>query len=103
MLDVIQIVLFIHLYYFPYGDKTIKYDDIRSCELLSINDLNFFETKLWGIALSSIWWHADLYRASRQYYILLDTNQWPKIGITMDDNDIIQVYQLIKSKISSNQ
>ncbi len=95
--------LVIHLYYFPYGNKTIKYKNIRSCELLRMSDLNILQTKGWGMGLSSIWWHCDLSRGGREYYILLDTNKWPKIGITMNDNDIIGVYNLIKQKMGTNQ
>jgi hypothetical protein len=89
----------IHLYYFPYGDKTIKYKNIRSCELLQDDQLNFSEVKLWGMAWSPIWWHADFHRQSRKYFIILDANQWPKIGVTMNDNDTLKVYKLIKEKI----
>jgi len=89
----------IHLYYFPYGYKTIKYSDIRSCELLRNDDLNLFQTKCWGMALSPVWWHADLRREWREYLIILDANQWPKIGLTMDDHDTIKVYKLIKQKM----
>jgi hypothetical protein len=91
--------LVIHLYYFPYGDKTIKYNDIRSCDLLSHDNLSFFETKTWGMAFSPIWWHCDLRRHWRETYIILDANQWPKIGLTMDNNDTIKVYELIKQKM----
>lgn len=95
--------LVIDLYYFPYGNKTIKYKHIQSCELHQMHDLSIFEYKTWGMALSPIWWHSDLHRFSRQYYILLDTNKWPKIGITMDDNDIDNVYNLIKQKMNINK
>jgi hypothetical protein len=93
----------IHLYYFPYGNKKIKYNNIRSCEFHSMNDIDIFSCKLWGMALSPIWWHCDMRRLSRQNYILLDTNQWPKIGVTMDDNDIMNVYYLIRQKISEHK
>jgi hypothetical protein len=92
--------LVVHLYYFPFGGKTIKYRDIRSCKLFRQNDLNFFETKCWGMALSPVWWHMDFHRPWRKYYIILDANQWPKIGITMNDDDTIKVYNLIKKKIA---
>ena len=90
--------LAIHWYYFPFGNKTIKYKDIKSCELLRMHDLSTLKIKIWGMALSPIWWPCDWRRHFREYYILLDTNQWPKIGITMNDNDIINVYKLIKQK-----
>jgi hypothetical protein len=95
--------LVISLYYFPYGNKTIKYRDIQSCDLLKMRDLSIFKYKTWGMALSSVWWHSDLRRYSRENYILLDTNHWPKIGLTMDDKDIINVYELIKQKMGANQ
>jgi hypothetical protein len=95
--------LVIHLYYFPYGDKTIRYKDIQSCELHPIRVLGPFKTKTWGMALSPIWWHSDLRRHYREYCIILDTNHWPKIGITMDDNDINNVYELIKQETKRNQ
>jgi hypothetical protein len=95
--------LVIHLYYFPYGNKTIKYSDIQSCELLQMRDLSIFKYKTWGMALAPIWWHSDWRRYGRKYYIILDTNHWPKIGLTMDDNDIIDVYNLIKQKMDINQ
>ncbi|CAF1343078.1 unnamed protein product [Adineta steineri] len=91
--------LVIHFYYFPFGDKTIKYKNIRSCELLSSNDLNFFETKSWGMAFSNIWWHLDIRRQWRSHYIVLNANQWPKIGVTMNDDDTITVYNIIKKKM----
>src|SRR5947209_6241557 len=91
--------LVINLYYFPFGNKTIKYSDIQSCELLRMSDLSVFKRKIWGMAFSPVWWHPDMRRHFREYYIILDTNQWPKIGITMDDNDIINVYKLIKQNI----
>ncbi|CAF3599604.1 unnamed protein product [Rotaria socialis] len=90
--------LVIHQYYFPIGDKTIKYSDIHSCDLLSMKELGFFNSKTWGMGLSPIWWHADFHRHSREHYILLDTRSWPKIGVTMDDNDTPIVYKLIKEK-----
>lgn len=95
--------LVIDLYYFPYGNKTVKYKDIRSCELLKLRDLSIFKCKTWGMALSPIWWHSDLRRFSREYYILLDANQWPLIGLTMDDEDTLNVYQLLQRQIPENQ
>ena len=55
--------LVIHLYYFPFGAKTIEYNHIRSCELLRRDNLSFFETKCWGMAFSPIWWHLDSRRS----------------------------------------
>ena len=95
--------LVIDLYYFPYGNKTVKYKDIRSCQLLKMSDLNIFKRKLWGMAFSPVWWHSDLRRLSREYYILLDANQWPQIGLTMDDEDILDVYQFLQKQIPANQ
>ncbi|CAF1248069.1 unnamed protein product [Rotaria sp. Silwood1] len=94
--------LIIHLYYFPFGNKKIKYRNIRSCEFRSTNDIGMFEYKLWGMSLSPIWWHCDMNRLARKHYILLDANQWPLIGITMDDNEIINVYNLIRQKMNCN-
>jgi hypothetical protein len=93
----------IHLYYFPFGNKKILYSQIRSCELHSTDDLGLFDYKLWGMPLSPVWWHCDMRRLARKNYILLDANQWPLIGLTMDDNDIIYVYNFIKQKMSRNQ
>jgi hypothetical protein len=95
--------LVIHWYYFPFGNKKIKYNNIRSCEFRSTNDMDIFSFKHWGMALTPIWWHCDMNRLSRKHYIVLDANQLPKIGLTMDDNDIINVYHLIREKIFSNQ
>ncbi|CAF1195556.1 unnamed protein product [Adineta steineri] len=95
--------LIIHLYYFPFGNKKIKYNNIRLCELRLTDDISLLNYKLWGMALTPIWWHCDMSRLGRKYYILLDANQWPLIGITMNDNDIEYVYNLIKQKIYSNQ
>lgn len=88
--------LVIPFYYFPYGDKTIEYKNIRSCDLLDAKQLSFFEVKSWGMAFSSIWWPLDIRRQWRKYYIVIDANQWPRIGLTMDDEQIHQVYKLIK-------
>jgi len=95
--------LVIHLYYFPYGNKKVKYSDISSCQLIPMREMGFTEVKLWGMGLSPIWWHSDMHRNGREYCIILNTNHWPKIGLTMDDKDIINVYHLIKQKIDFNQ
>jgi hypothetical protein len=95
--------LVIDLYYFPYGNKTVKYKNIQSCKLLKMHDLSIFKYKAWGMGLSPIWWPSDIRRFWRKYYIILDANQWPQIGITMDDKDIIDVYELIQQKINENQ
>ena len=95
--------LVIHLYYFPFGNKKVKYSDLLSCELHSTDNIGMFEYKLWGMSLSPIWWHCDMQRLMRKYYILLKANQWPQIGLTMNDNDTIQVFNLIQQKMHSNQ
>ena len=89
----------IHLYYFPFGNKKVKYSNIRSCELRSTDGLDVFNHKLWGMALSPVWWHCDMKRFGRKQYILLNANQWPQIGLTMDDADLLDVYDLIKKKM----
>lgn len=92
----------IHWYYFPFGSKKVKYCEIQSCELRSVNDLGAFSSKLWGMSLTPVWWHCDMNRLGRENYILLNTNQWPSIGLTMDDDDTVRVYNLIKQKIYGN-
>ena len=93
----------ISLYYFPFGSKKIRYDRIRSCELRRMADGDMFDYKLWGMALSPIWWHCDFSRLSREYFVLIDANQWPMIGITMDDQDIIHFCNFVTEKIFSSQ
>ncbi|CAF3093195.1 unnamed protein product [Rotaria sp. Silwood2] len=93
----------INLYYFPFGNKKLNYNDIRSCKLHSTDDLGMLSCKSWGMSLTPVWWHYDTKRFMRKNYILLDTNHWPQIGLTMDDNDLINVYYLIKKKMSFNQ
>ena len=96
--------LVIHLYYFPFGEKKIAYREIKSCDMLPIDQLGFLKIKTWGMALAPIWWHCDLRRHLRQSCIVLDANQWPKIGLTMnDDDDIKLVYHLIKQRLESDQ
>lgn len=90
--------LVIRFYYFPYGDKTIEYKNIKSCRLVDEKDLNFFQTKTWGMAFSSIWWPLDLQRSWRKYLIIIDANQWPRIGLTMNDDQTLEVYKLIQAK-----
>ncbi|CAF3934916.1 unnamed protein product [Rotaria sordida] len=67
-----------------------------------MRDLSFSKSKLWGMALAPIWWHCDFSRYSRRYYILLNANQWPQIGLTMDDDDIVKVYKILKNKMDMN-
>jgi hypothetical protein len=68
--------------------------------MLGSKDLSFYQVKTWGMALSPVWWPLDIRRSWREYYIIIDANQWPKIGLTMNDNDTIKVYQLIKKKMT---
>jgi hypothetical protein len=42
------------LYYFPFGDNTIARQSIQSVEVL--DNPGFFDTKMWGMALSNVWW-----------------------------------------------
>lgn len=93
----------IPLYYFPFGKKKVKYSDVLSCELHETKDTHIFEQKLWGMSLSPIWWHCDMNRYSRKYYIVINGNQWPLIGLTMDDRDIINVFNFIQQKMYENQ
>lgn len=90
--------LVVHLYYFPYGSKTIKYADVRSCELLPLRELNKRKYKTWGMGFAPIWWHSDLHRYYRQHYLLVKTNHRPYVGITMDDADIHDVFELINGR-----
>ncbi len=92
----------IHLYYFPFGNKKVKYCEILSCELRSMDELGVFGSKMWGMSLTPIWWHCDMNRLGRENYILLNVNRWPSIGLTMDDVDTIRVYGLIKQKMIGN-
>ena len=89
----------IHWYYFPFGTKKVKYSDIRSCDLNSTDNMDIFGFKHWGMALTPIWWHCDMKRLGRKYYLLIDANQWPKIGLTMDDDDLVKVCDLIRQKM----
>ena len=93
----------IHWYYFPFGRKKVKYSDIRSCDFHSTDQMDLFTFKHWGMALSPIWWHCDIRRLSRKHFLVIDANQWPKIGLTMDNKDIPFVYQLTQQRIQSNQ
>ncbi|CAF1264972.1 unnamed protein product [Didymodactylos carnosus] len=55
---------------------------------------------MWGKGiLLGLWWPCDVHRHSRKQYILIDTHHWPKIGLTMDDREIEQVYQFLKAQI----
>ena len=92
----------INLYYFPFGKKKIFYKNIRSCEFRSTGDLDMFSYKLWGMSLTPVQWHCDWKRLGRKFYILIDANQWPSIGITMDDEEIAMVYNLIKQQMDFN-
>jgi len=94
----------IHKYYFPFGlRKHVAYSEIKSCELRDMrDDIGFWAVKLWGQGLSNIWWHNDWSRYSRKKCIIIDTNHWPKIGLTMDDKEIEQVYKFIQHKMSAN-
>jgi hypothetical protein len=48
--------LILKLYYFPFGKKTIKYNEIVSYWTAARLGLNLTETKVWGMGLSPIWW-----------------------------------------------
>lgn len=46
----------IHWYYFPFGNKKVKYCEIQLCELRSVNDLGVFSSKHWGMSLTPVWY-----------------------------------------------
>ena len=95
----------IQWYYFPTaGQKKIKYEDISKVSLGYISDLSAFDTKEWGMGLNDIWWHCDMERMGRLRYILLQLhNSMFRVGITTDDNQINQIYQLIQKQMRSHQ
>jgi hypothetical protein len=98
-----QDFMFIHWYYFPFGKKRVNYSDIRTCELRPIAEESLLGIKTWGMALTPIWWHCDSKRFSRQNYVRMNVNQWPDIGLTMDDRELEQVYYLIRKQMNNRE
>jgi hypothetical protein len=49
-----ELCITLKLYYFPVGDKTIPRQSIASVE--SLENPGLFDTKMWGMALSNVWW-----------------------------------------------
>ena len=95
--------LLILLYYFPYGNKKIFYHNIQSTKLVPMDQLGFFQVKMWGMALSPIWWHCDWKRQTRKSALILQTHQWPQIGLTMDENDLEQLHEILQSKAKNSR
>lgn len=93
----------IHLYYFPFGNKKVNYSSIQTCELRSTNELDIFSQKHWGMAFTPVWWHCDMKRFQRKHYLLINANQWPKIGITMNDDEIFDFYDFIRRKMREHE
>jgi hypothetical protein len=71
------------LYYFPIGTKRIvKLKKVKSFKVYQPR--SFFKMKSWGMGIDfDVWWHCDFQRKwGDRHAIVLDTGEWPSIGIT---------------------
>lgn len=94
-------------YYFPlFTSKTIKLNEIKSFKLYQPR--SFFTMKSWGMAIDfEVWWHLDMKRKyNDRFAIVLNTNQWPKIGITPRSGkaeSVIHVSKILKKYIKQEE
>ena len=75
------------LYYFPVGDKVITRSSIESVEVL--DDAGFFESKMWGMALSNVWWafgwKVNLQPPKKLMVIKVNDGDWIRKGFVCCD------------------
>lgn len=76
------------LYYFPFGSKTIHFDDVEWVQSASSLGLGVLEMKGWGMGMSMIWWACHLSRGfssrSSQFVIKLK-NKSLKCGFAVEN------------------
>ena len=78
----------IHLYYFPWGTKTIPYSSIRDVRKV---DLGTFtgRFRLWGTANPRYWVSLDVTRPCKKHGLILDTGRFIKPFITPRNVDAV--------------
>lgn len=73
----------LHLYYFPYGSKTILWKELKNVHFMSGKG-NY---RGWGMGLSSIWWACDMGRpfTNRDLIVLEVNGGWVKKGASVQN------------------
>lgn len=84
-------------YYFPMAtSKRIKFAHIVKIEDGDYSKLPFTATKMWGMALTPVWWPCDMKRPGREHYILLHLNTYPSCGLTLPNDRHAKVLKLLR-------
>jgi hypothetical protein len=85
----------IHRYYFPFGDKRVRYDAIRHVEERSMGPLTG-QLRIWGMGLAPYWFHLDGDRPRKNRCIVLDLGRTIQPVVTPEDVD--RVLGILKEK-----
>jgi hypothetical protein len=76
------------LYYFPFGDITISRENIK--DIQTLENPGFFETKMWGMALSSVWWAFGWkmnIEDPKKLFVIKTNDDWVGKGFVCCDGD----------------
>ena len=71
-------------YYFPWGDKSIPYSDIRSVRRVELGPLSG-QGRIWGTANPTLWASLDPARGGKAEALILDVGRRVRPFITPDD------------------
>jgi hypothetical protein len=76
----------LHMYYFPFGTKTIPYGDIRGVRKVDIGTFTG-RGRIWGTANISYWANLDPSRPRKTTGLVLDLGKRVSPFVTPDDTD----------------
>lgn len=76
----------LNAYYFPWGDKRIAHESIRSVRRVAVGALTG-KGRIWGTSNPRYWAGLDLQRPRKQIALILDVGARVKPFVTPDDPD----------------
>src|SRR5690348_7702109 len=83
-------------YYFPFGSKRVRYDEIRSFDQRQMGALTG-RFRIWGTSDPRYWFHLDASRPKKSKAVVIDKGGRVKAVLTPDDPDA--VLNILEDKI----
>jgi hypothetical protein len=81
--------LTIRRYYFPWGSKRVRFDEVRSLQRVQLSALRG-GARIWGTANPRYWVNLDVKRPTKTVGLILDVGKWVRPFVTPDDPDALE-------------
>lgn len=88
-------------YYFPFGTKTLNYDEIKSFGRATDFDIGILSVKAWGMSLAPIWWAlGPMGRVSNLGNEIILTVRGSSIKCGFSSMDVPAVLRILSTKVA---